>query len=116
MSEARRSRKAADEWSEVVARWRASGETSKVFAARHGVKAGTLLWWSSRLPKEGLERQRVKRRGREPEFTQVRVKSAPTADARGRVEVVTRSGRVVRVEGVVDAGALRAVIEAVESC
>jgi len=32
------------------------------------------------------------------------------------VEVVTRSGRVVRVEGVVDARALRAVIEAVESC
>jgi len=116
MKDARRGRQTAAEWSKVIAQWRASGETSKVFAARHGLNAGTLLWWSARLPKEGAGGKRTKPRVREPGFAEVRVRRGPTESARGRVEVVTRSGRVVRVEGAVDARALRAVIEVVESC
>jgi len=116
MKDTRRGRRPAAEWSKVIAQWRESGETSKVFAARHGLNAGTLLWWSARLPKEQAGSKPAKARGRGAAFTEVRVTSGPTEVAGGRVEVVTRSGRVVRVEGVVDAGALRAVIEAVESC
>jgi hypothetical protein len=39
-------------WQKRVAEWRASGETAAVFAARKGVKVGTLRWWSSRLQRE----------------------------------------------------------------
>ena len=40
-------------WQRRVAQWRASGETAAVFAAREGIKEGTLRWWSSRLQREG---------------------------------------------------------------
>jgi len=36
-------------WERTVARWRRSGQTSAQFAASEGLRAGTLLWWSSRL-------------------------------------------------------------------
>lgn len=39
-------------WQKRVAQWKASGETAAVFAAREGVKEGTLRWWSSRLQRE----------------------------------------------------------------
>jgi hypothetical protein len=39
-------------WRERVARWRASGQTADEFAATHGLAAGTLRWWSSRLRRE----------------------------------------------------------------
>lgn len=39
-------------WQKRVAKWRASGETAAVFAAREGIKVGTLRWWSSRLQRE----------------------------------------------------------------
>jgi hypothetical protein len=116
MKDARRGRQTAAEWSKVIAQWRASGETSKIFAARHGLNPGTLLWWSARLPKEGARSKRAKPRVREPAFAEVRVRSGAVEVSAGRVEVVTRSGRVVRIEGAVDPRTLRAVIEAVESC
>lgn len=39
-------------WQKRVARWKASGETAAAFGAREGVRANTLLWWSSRLKRE----------------------------------------------------------------
>jgi hypothetical protein len=39
-------------WQKRVAEWRASGETAAVFAAREGLKVGTLRWWSSQLRRE----------------------------------------------------------------
>lgn len=36
-------------WQTTVARWRRSGKTADEFAAREGVTANTLRWWSSRL-------------------------------------------------------------------
>jgi transposase len=39
-------------WQKRVARWKASGETADAFAAREGIKAGTLRWWSSRLQRD----------------------------------------------------------------
>ena len=40
-------------WKKRVASWRASGETAKRYSAGRGWSAGTLLWWSSRLGREG---------------------------------------------------------------
>ena len=36
-------------WAKRVEAWKASGLTSKQFGAQHGIRAGTLLWWSWRL-------------------------------------------------------------------
>jgi len=41
-----------EEWSERVSDWRRSGKTSKEYAAEAGVKASTLLWWSTKLNRE----------------------------------------------------------------
>ena len=46
MSEHRRTRAW---WQKTVARWRQSGLSAEVFAARVGAKPGTLRWWSSAL-------------------------------------------------------------------
>lgn len=119
MSKTRKKRDATAEWSKVVASWRASGETSKVFATRHGLNAGTLLWWSSRLSKRGQHSKRptgTKAAAKTPAFTQVRVTSGSMAREGGRMEVVTRTGRVIRWEGVADADALRMAVRVVESC
>ena len=37
------------EWAKRVERWKQSGLTAAAFAAREGLNAGTLFWWSSRL-------------------------------------------------------------------
>ena len=42
----------AKTWQKRVARWRSSGETAAVFGAREGVRANTLLWWSSKLKRD----------------------------------------------------------------
>lgn len=34
---------------EVVATWRASGATARVFAAEHGIGSSTLQWWAREL-------------------------------------------------------------------
>ena len=40
------------EWQELIGQWKSSGESAKDFAARHGVHASTLYWWSHRLGSE----------------------------------------------------------------
>lgn len=115
MKESRRVRRAA-EWSEIVACWRASGETSKEFASRHGLNAGTLLWWSSRLLRQGAFAPSSRSRPKASAFEEVVVTSSVMPSGTNRMEVVTRGGRVVRWEGAVDVGSLREVLQAVESC
>jgi hypothetical protein len=42
-------RRARAWWQQAVTRWRGSGLTAAQFANRAGVRATTLLWWSSKL-------------------------------------------------------------------
>ncbi len=99
-----------DEWARLVARWRASGESGARFAERHGLSASTLYDWGRRLEPEddGAEV--------EPSFAEVRVVDHSPSAQSGGLEIVTRSGRVVRVTGEVDADQLRTVLEVVEGC
>lgn len=99
-----------DEWARLVARWRASGESGRRFADRHGLSTTSLYTWGRRLAVEGHDAEA------EPSFTEVRVVGAEPSVQDGRLEVVTRSGRAVRVLGEVDVDQLRAVLEAVEGC
>jgi len=39
----------SEEWVRLVDAWRASGLSARAFAAQAGVRAATLLWWSSEL-------------------------------------------------------------------
>ncbi len=70
----------------------------------------SLYTWGRRLEAEELEADP------EPSFTEVRVVGPDSPTRTGGLEVVTRSGRVVRVLGDVDIDQLRAVLEAVEGC
>lgn len=91
-------------WQGRVASWRASGLTADEFAARHGVAAGTLRWWASRL----------KREERKQDATRVRmarvIRAATPATARGSVIVDVPDARA-RVT--VEAGVERATLDAV---
>lgn len=39
-------------WAEHVRGWRHSGRSAREYAARHGLSAATLYWWSSRLGRD----------------------------------------------------------------
>lgn len=51
MARAKRSRA---EWSKVIGRYRASGQTADVFARRNGLNVSTLRWWSAELGKGSI--------------------------------------------------------------
>ena len=40
-------------WKKHVVGWRASGETAKRYSAKHGLAANSLVWWASRLKRDG---------------------------------------------------------------
>ncbi len=125
MGDTKRKRRSAAEWSEIVSAWRASGLALGTYAARHGLNAGTLGWWRTQVSKGRVtpaSKRQVKtsslarRSARPSKAVFAEVKVTPVRPATGRIEVVARSGHVVRIEGVVDPSALRSVLEAVEQC
>jgi len=79
----------------------ASGLSVAAFAAREGIDPQRLYFWRRRVDAGSVEAP--------PEFIEVR----HTAE-RERVEIVLRSGRVVRVAESIDADALRRLIVALE--
>ena len=109
-----RKRRSEEQWREIVARWRASGESAREFAAREGVVAGTLSWWGNRLKTDAPHRAREAKAVAQA-FAPLRVTSSSSSGG-GRVEVVTPSGLVVRVTGVVSEVELAAVLRAVQQC
>ncbi|MGV1030505.1 MAG: IS66 family insertion sequence element accessory protein TnpA [Dermatophilaceae bacterium] len=110
-----RKRRSAEQWGEIVERWRASGESAREFATHEGVVPGTLSWWGNRLKTDVARRARVAK-GTEQAFTQLRVTGSSSSSSGGRVEVVTPSGLVVRVTGAVSEADLVAVLRAVQQC
>ena len=54
-----KARRTGEDWTRHVSAWRSSGMTSKAYAAEHGLKAKTLLWWSSKLKRDGAVKQPV---------------------------------------------------------
>jgi hypothetical protein len=91
-----------NEWMERVRHWRASGLTAGAFAAREGLSASTLLWWSSKLKRDG--------RG-----TATFIEVVPTPTEPGYIEVVVREQVRIRVSGAFDAAVLRRVVAVLES-
>jgi transposase-like protein len=90
---------------QILARQEASGLSIVAFARREGLVAQRLYWWRSRLSVAGDD-------GGAPEF--VEVTPQRVADNRGVVEVVLRSGRVLRVSEGIDSHLLRRLADALE--
>jgi len=87
-------------WLEEVKRWRQSGQSAVEYASQHGLHAGTLVGWSSKLRSEAPAG--AANGGREHEaFLPVRVAEpiATTAAAGDSIEVVLCNGRRVLVRG-----------------
>ena len=117
MTRARKSRcapRSATEWGAIVSEWRESGRTAEAVAAEHGVSRTSLYGWAARMRTAETTASPT----RQPSFVGVSIvapRAAPT-HTEPRVELVARSGRVIRVFGDVDAGTLVRVLEAAEAC
>lgn len=98
---------------ELVQKWRESGLSAPEFCRAHGVAHQRLGYWRARLQadEERAEPARVAVAA-PPQFVAVKLRSVTSE---GTIEVVLRSGRVVRVHGAVDSETVRAVIEAAEA-
>jgi len=109
---------------EWVARWRASGLSGREFAEKHGLRASTLYQWAHRVDTADATAGRKHGAAKRPDlaFAEIKIRRERKSEhgehaaPRGVIEIVSRSGRVVRVQGDVDAGQLRAVLEVVEQC
>ena len=98
-----------DEWKSWVDKWRVSRLDRAAFARKHGLSYSSLFRWSQFFGEKADVAVG---------FTEVHVREAssgaPLED--GVIEIVGRSGWVVRVTGSVDVERLREVLEVVGSC
>lgn len=95
----------------VLARWERSGLTLSEFARRNGIPASTLGWWRHVFQK----REQANLGGRQARTRFVELKQErPALVAPAVLEVVLRSGQVVRVPPGFDVARLREVVLALE--
>jgi transposase len=107
----------------MLARWARSGLTQREFGRRAGVAASTIAWWRHVFRHAG--EQGGKARGRRRRPARPRPAAAPafvevTRDAAALpeavpLEIVVRTGQVIRVPRAFDAARLRAVVAALEA-
>ena len=84
-------------WASTVVRWRDSGLSAPDFAAREGVSARTLTWWSSTL-RRGTRAKRGSMELATVAPIEIEVPRSASASSRGaHVEIMT-GDVVVRVE------------------
>lgn len=115
----RRMSTSPEEWEELVAEWRESGMSRKLFAEKHGVPASALSYWIKRL--EGTDaapRRAVPSVGKplavRPPATLARVMrpgEASAAERVGEVRIIVGKAMVI-VEPGFDDVHLRAVVRA----
>jgi len=106
----------------VLARWARSGLTQRAFAQREGMRPGTIAWWRHVFRQagglEGKARGRRRRPARTPPaaaaFVEVTMDAAALPRA-AMLEIIVRTGQVIRVPRAFDAASLRAVVAALEA-
>ena len=115
--------KRAREMRGVLARWRRSGLTQRVFAAREGIAVSTITWWAyvfrhAARPAMSTGQRKRRRPSRRqpagPAFLEVKMSTAAPPQT-SPLEILMRSGHVIRVPSHFDAAGLRAVMAALES-
>ncbi|GEO43060.1 hypothetical protein SAE02_72080 [Skermanella aerolata] len=103
-------------WREHVAGWKSSGLSLRLYSERHGLKAGTLGYWNSRLKAQTADALRSSA-GSEATFLAVHVAepvvSVPEPRDQG-VELVLPGGYVVRIGRGFDAVTLDRLLDIVE--
>jgi transposase-like protein len=106
----KRERRTRDEWSALVSDVQASGQSLSAYSRAHGVSLASLSYWRKKLESRPRPAPKAK-----TVFSEVVV--VPRVPTRpSRIEVVTRGGASIRIEGAFDAGVLREVLRVVESC
>jgi hypothetical protein len=93
-------------WRRFVEEWPRSGRTQAAYCREHGVALGSFCWWRSRFLSETR-----------PSFLPVKIVEARAASppsAPSPLEVVLRSGHLVRIREGFDAALLREVVIALE--
>ncbi len=117
----KRKRYRSSEWSGLLEQWSRSGESAERFSARLGISALTLMRWRKQTQGEASSSAPVVSaaptalESTRSLFTPVQV-VRPARSEVGLVEVVTRSGCVVRVHGAVNEETLASVFAAVGGC
>jgi hypothetical protein len=93
------------QWRRWIEDWRSSRLSVRAFCARHGLSQPSFYAW----------RRELQRRDAEPvAFVPVRVVGADVPAPGSRIEVVLRSGRMVRIAPGFDAVTLQQVVAALE--
>ncbi len=117
----KRKRYLSSEWSGLVEQWSQSGESAERFSSRLGIGAETLKRWQKQTRGKSFSAALAGSASRQVDvprslFTPVQVVRKAGVESGGLVEVVTRSGCVVRVHGAVDEQTLVSVLAAVGVC
>jgi transposase len=105
-------------WRDHVAGWKSSGLSLRLYSERHGLKAGTLGYWNSRLKAQAADAL-TSSAGPETAATFLAVHVAEPAVSApeprdDRIELVLKGGSILRVGRGFDAGTLNRLIDVVE--
>lgn len=98
------SRRSREQWYELVAAWRRSGQTCAAFARDHRLNLNTFAWWRSELA-----------RSTPAPLTLVPVSAVPDRVVSEPLEVVLRSGLMVRVPERADTSWVVRLVHALEA-
>jgi transposase-like protein len=97
----------------VVSDVQASGQSMSAYSRAHGVSLASLSYWRKKFESKATVGRAVPKA--KTVFSEVVV--VPRVPARpSRIEVVTRGGAAIRIDGAFDASVLREVLRVVESC
>ena len=105
-------------WRDHVAGWKSSGLTLRLYSERHGLKAGTLGYWNSRLKAQAVDALTLSA-GPEAAATFLAVHVAEPAVSVSeprddRIELVLKGGSVLRVGRGFDAMTLDRLLTVIE--
>jgi hypothetical protein len=101
-------------WAGRVARWQRSGLTATAFAAREGVRAGTLTYWKWKL-RQPDRAARNARAATQPPVSFVEVMEPTIVGSDASVEIVLAAGYRVRMPPGAAGETLRAVLDVLEA-
>jgi len=111
----RRRRRSEGQWRELVSQWKSGDASCTEFCERHDVSPTSLYAWQSRLSGDRPDVEHARPDAFLP-VTMVDPKPSQSTEPKGWVEIVTHSGRVVRVHGEPDERSLWAVLKVAEQC
>ena len=104
----------AREMRRMLARWQRSGLTLRKFAEKRGIPASTLSWWRQVFRRAGEEEGNGAAAENAVVFAEV-PKPAKVPRIPAVLEIVLRSGHLVRVPEGADSDTLRRVLEALRT-